>query len=472
MRIKNLKIGTQLKIGFVAMLFFVIVLGLVAFMQTDKLHQQTEKLYNHPLKVRNVLDSITIDILTIRVGMRDLLLATSDQEEQANIQLMTLYAADIENNFDILKDSYLGPAADVEEAYQAYLIWENAVEESIKLVNSGEIEKVKESIHTEGTMGSLREKMLVSINNMDVFAQNMGDALYKNSVELNDTLNRQLVLLTATILLLSLLISYSLLRNIRKPLKEMNDAVLRFHRGDMDARSSYETKNEFGLLSSSINFLADMVQENINLNKKRASLAEVMLSEDDARSFFQATLATLADHTGSQIAAVYLLSEDKKTFEHYESLGLDNNIKQSFAADSFEGEFGAALFAQKLQHIQNIPEDTRFVFHTVNGRFIPRGIITIPIISGNQVIAIISLATVSNFTPHSIALLDIIRVTLSARIEGILSYRRIKDIKEKVEQQNRDLNAHKAELSEQAAELMQQNTELEMQKKLLDDASR
>jgi len=62
--------------------------------------------------------------------------------------------------------------------------------------------------------------------------------------------------------------------------------------------------------------------------------------------------------------------------------------------------------------------------------------------------------------------------TLSARIEGVLSYQKIQLFANKLETQNTELEAQKNELEAQSAELNEQNRELEMQKIQLSEASR
>lgn len=471
MNIKNLRIGTQLKIGFFAMLFLVIVLGAVSYLQTQQHHEQTETMYKHPLQVREAISDLELDILNMRLGMKDLMLAKSEQEKQAAIQLMELSRIDALEQFSTLNELYLGPSTDIDETYKSYIRWTTARELNIELALSGEIEQVKENLLSEGTVGDYRDQMLVRIRTIDEFAYNKANALFISSVELNDTMKKQLALLIATILLLALIFNTILLRNIRTPLNDLSDVAQRFHKGDMDARSSFESKNELGVLSSTFNTLAASIQRNMDLNEKTSNIKGVMLSVEDAKEFFRTTLDALATHTGSQMAAIYLLSDDKKTFVHLESMGMDDNARQSFAADSVEGEFGSVLSTRKLQHIQNISEDTRFVFHTVSGKFIPREIITIPILSGNEVIAIISLASISKFDDRAINLINSTVVTMSARIVGILAYRTIKEFKEALEQQNRELDVQKTELTTQTAELTQQNIELEMQKKQLAEAS-
>ncbi|MDA3823947.1 MAG: GAF domain-containing protein, partial [Bacteroidales bacterium] len=267
------------------------------------------------------------------------------------------------------------------------------------------------------------------------------------------TLNRQLLILFATIVLLSIIISYFLLRAVRTPIDELINATQRFHNGDMNARSLNISNNEFGMLSASFNTLADGIQVKSDIDERFANLASLMLCEYDVKKFFQSTLNALAVHTGSQMSAIYLLSDDKKTFDHFESIGMDKTARLSFEADKFEGEFGAALSTRKIQHIKSIPEDTRFVFHAVSVKFIPREIITIPIIADNEVVAVISLASINEYSKPYIQLINNIFVTLCARVEGILAYHKMKVFSKILEAQKDEMEAQKNEMEAQKNEM-------------------
>ncbi len=472
MHLRNIKIGTQLILGNATMLLFVVVIGVVSFLQSDEVRQQTETIFKHPLQVKNALSRLNVCILNARLGERDLLLVKSDQEKHDALQLMELSTAKGMQQFDVLYALYLGPRKDIDDAYNAFISWKVSNQENTRLALSGDIEQATNNIRFAGSVRIHREEMMSKIKIIDDFAQNKAETLFATANESHKTFNIQLILMVTTILLLALIISFILIRNIRKPLNELTSAAKRFRDGDMSTRSSYSSTNEFGMLSDSFNALANDIQINDELDDKVSSLAALMLSEYDAKKFFQATLNALATHTGSQMAAIYLLSADKKTFDHFESTGVDNNARQSFAADSLEGEFGAALSSQKVQHLKNIPKDTRFVFHTVSGKFIPHEIITIPVLADNEVVAVISLATISTYSKQSVQLIDNILVTLCARIEGILAYHNIKEFSKKLEHQNLELDAQKTELASQSSELMEQNTWLEIQKKQLDEANR
>jgi len=472
MKLKDLKIGTLLILGFAIMFLFVILLGVISYRQSDKLHQQTENIYNHPLKTRKALSELKVDVLTIRVGLRDLILAKDDSEKEEAIRLMETSSVSVHYQFDILYASYLGPRKDIDEAVEAFTNWNVYREECVKLVNLGESEKVKKAILSTGKISAARDVLLVKIKKIDDFAIHKADIIYEESNTLRDSLNQQLLYIVLTIMLIMLIVSYLLIMNIRRPIKELTTTVKHFQDGDLSVRSHHESKNDFGILSKAFNSMLESIQVNIDLSQRATELSQIMLIEEDPHKFFASVLPTLAEQTNSQMAAIYLLSEDKKRFEHFESFGMSDSSKLTFDIESLEGEFGSVLSTRKIKTIKRIPKDTRFLFHTVSGKLVPREIISIPIISGKEVIAIISLASVRTYLKQSTLLIENVLDTLTARIEGVLSYQRIQNFSKTLEFQNRELEAQKIEMEAQSIELTEQNRELEMQKTQLHEASR
>jgi len=471
MRSKNLQIGTQIVLCLGIMFFLTLVLGITSFMQTSQLHNQTISLYEHPLQVRTAIDGINADILTMQLGLREIMLAENDAQKQNALHSIQLSEADIETRFDIVEERFLGPTENILKSYASYINWRIEHDISVQLALDGKINEVKTRLASTGAQGTYHTALLADIKVIDDFAKLKSEEFLQTSITLDKDLNNQLSTMLVGFLITTLLVGFYLFAFIKNPLVEMNKAVSKFHHGDMDARSDYAKDNEFGTLSKSINALADTVQSNINLNQKSISLAEVMLSEDDVRRFFQTTLRVLIDTTGATMGAVYLLDDKRSNYELFEAIGLSDQAKSTFSAYEREGEFAAVLNTRKVQFIKDIPDDTRFVFQTVEGHFIPRGLITIPLTTNNHIIAIISLATIQAFHDHTLDFINSNLVALSARTEGILAYRKIKEFGDELEQQNAELEAQKQELFAQSGELSQQNTELEMQKKQLVEAS-
>ena len=473
MKKMNLKIQTQLQLGFAIIFIFVIVLGAVAWSQTDRIAAQTQDLYDHPLQVRRAIGTLTADILEIRIDMKDLVFASPSEAQSAEIigEIET-YQSDAFDQIDILTSQYLGPKSHVELVKQELILWNADRAEILRLLREGNIAEAQARTQPGGAGQLQALAVLSALGKIDAFALNKGDEFFANSQSLKAQLNQRLWILVAAILLLSLVVYILLLRNIRRPLGDLMRATQAFQSGDLGARSAYALKNEFGLLSDSYNQLAETIQLDLELQEKVANLADLMLGINDAAPFFQATLSALAEQSGSQMAAVYLLSRDQKSFEHFASIGLDEGGRAAFEADVFDGEFGAALASKKIQHIASIPADTRFAFSTVSGTFTPREIITLPITSNSHTVAVISLATIAGYSQPKLRFIHEIWKILNARVVGVLALQQIQALVENLEQQNRELDAQKNELNTQTVELNQQNTELEAQKMQLSEASR
>ena len=500
MKLTDLKIGTQLKIGFGIIITLIIFLGVISWQQTDKIAFQANEIYDHPFKVRAALGELKTDITTMQLEFRNFLLARNDQERQLAILNSDIPQSDAEKQFQILSDRYLGPVSDVQNAHNAFLKWINLRRDVMQEGKSGDMSNTLVRIEKSGDIGSEREVLLNYVKKIDDFAKSKAEELLNSATNLNKQLNRHLAFLVFAILGLSILIVYFLNRNIRRPVVELARVTNLFREGNMHSRSKYQSANEFGQLSSSFNYLADTIESEMNQNNQAGKLAGIMLSEDDARKFCHALLSSLLEQTNAQMGAVYFLNEEKTEFERFECLGMSVDGCKPFSAVNFEGEFGIALSTQKIQHITNIPDDTRFSFHTVSGKFSPREIVTIPIVSGNETVAVISLATIKSFSNNNIRLLNTILSTLSARMGGILTYRKMIDFSLQLELQNTklenqreelhvlnkelthrseivsaansELEAQKRELSAQANELTEQNVELEMQKRQLDESNR
>ncbi len=473
MNIKNLKVSAQLTIGFVTMLAFILILGIVSHTQVDKIHQQTEVIYNHPLQVRAAIGRLQSDILEMRLGNRNLLLAKNKEEQGAAIMEMEVAETDAEKQFGILETSHLGAHVDVDSAYANFVKWKVARQENTRLAVLGEIEKVKESIKPDGNVGLYRERLIKYLNQIDLVAQNKAIFLYTDSNKIKDDLTRDLILWVLGFLILSTVIVYFLLISIRRPIKELIGVTERFKEGDLNARSGLTLQNEFGDLAESFNSMVQKIQTDVELTQKTERINSSMLTLENSHAFFRKFLPVFRELTNSQMAAVYILDEDKSKYIHYESVGMTEEVTMhDFVASGLHGEFGGVLSSRKIEHIRNIPIDTKFVFQTVSGEIVPREIITIPILSGNEIIAIISLASVRKYTEQTNLFIERIYDLLTARIESVLTYRKMRRFAKQLEVQNAELDVQRREMEQQSVELTGQNHELELQKNQLDEANK
>ena len=472
MKLNDLKISTQLRLGMGIILLAVVVMGVVAWRQAELLWLQTTTLYEHPYRVRLALDDLEADIQTMRLEFRNMVLAKTDEERMAAFQISDVKQANAERQFPILFENYLGPSADVEAVRDHFVRWLSARKANIDLLRAGKVSAAMDNVRDTGDVGHLREELVGRITKMDDFARDKAEEFYRNAVAQHRTLSEQLIVIAAVILALSLFIIWHLQKAINGPLRQLKTAAAQLRQGKMNARSGYVSANEFGVLSASFNAMADAVQTEILIEQHTAEVARVMLREDEIHAFCRETLKALLLHTGSQVGAFYFLNDAGTDFEHFESIGQGNVGRASFSATDLEGELGAALATRRIQRITDIPADSRFTFAAVSGQFTPREILTIPVLSDHTMSAVVSLASVRAYDAPSIRLVNNVWSTLTARVNGVLAFRKIRALAERLEQQNHELSTQGEELSIQADELTRQNTELDTQKWELAEANR
>jgi signal transduction histidine kinase/DNA-binding response OmpR family regulator len=467
----SISIRLQLLFGFTILLLLVALLGSIAFIQSKRIHQQTKTLYEHPLQVRRALGRLNVDIVTLQRDVRNLILYTNHGIISENLIQILDGKEDADEQASIISDLYLGPRSDVDSLKYSLMQWNILRDETIRFIANrapGDLEKPLAALEVSNRQANI---LLSWLEKIDAFSKNKTEELYTKSEELVTVLNRRLVIFAIVSLLISAIIFNILIQSIRKPMEELYRATQAFHAGDLSARSRYVSKNEIGVFSQSFNNMAEGQQAIIGLGNKRMDFSRMLLKEDDKEKFFRGMLTKLCEVTGAQMAAAYMLSEDKKEYVHYSSIGLDDHAKRSFSAIHPEGEFGLAVSSGKIRHIKNISDDSRFIFNTPGGGFTPAEIITLPISEGESVSVIISIATTGKFEKTDLDFIEFIQQDLVTRIEAIIAIGKIIEISAKLEAQNQELEMQSRELITQSSILKEQNTELEVQKKQLAEVS-
>src|ERR1035441_10412969 len=138
MKLKDMKIRTQLRLGLGMILALVALLGAMAWFQADSLWQATKGLYDHPFAVRRALSDVNTGILVIHQMMEDLFLAESDPQREEIVKSIDTYEAIAARQFAVLRDRYLGSVSDVDAAQNAFVQWKAVRDETIRLLRAGQ----------------------------------------------------------------------------------------------------------------------------------------------------------------------------------------------------------------------------------------------------------------------------------------------------------------------------------------------
>jgi len=285
-----------------------------------------------------------------------------------------------------------------------------------------------------------------------------------------------LLLITAVIIYFA---SRILANSLTKPLISMVKVSRKIQSGDFSARNKIYNDDEISYLADSYNKMTDSIESKIRIEQGRTSISNIVISLQSLKDFNQNIIYKLMEITDSNMGAFYLLNEEESKFEYLTSVGIDATLVKFFDTQCREGEFGKAISSKKISHLKNIPSDTVFKFKTIIGNVIPKEIVTIPIVVENQVVAIISLASLSVYEPETLEILNSSFSAINMAFSNLLANEETRRLNEEIKEKNVDLQNQKEELQSQTEELQvqsdelqEQNIELDMQKKEVEEANR
>ena len=261
-------------------------------------------------------------------------------------------------------------------------------------------------------------------------------------------------------------------RAVTKPVVAIAEAARRVQKGDLAVRCEADGADEVAGLADAVNDMADTLTSQVAVQTGGAELATTAAAAASVGDFASGLVAKLMGLTGSNIGAFYQLSQDGLAFEPVASVGLKAEALESFDAASCEGEFGEALASGSICYTSNISAETVFTFKAVAGTAMPREIATVPLLAGREAQAIISLATLSEYTDEHRQILEQAWIVLNTALAKLLASAETEHMAEELQVANEELQATNEELQSQTEELREQTEELEVQRRQVEEADR
>ncbi|SMP76848.1 Signal transduction histidine kinase [Desulfonatronum zhilinae] len=465
-QLKDMRIGTQIKIGMGAILLLVAMLAALAWFQTDQLWQQTRVLYDHPLEVRRAIGELKADVLTIHWAMDEFFEHDTPRDVEHLHSLITAREANARAQFEILFDRYSGDQADIQVLFQAVEACRTNRQEVLRLLRAGDAETARAvNIHKDvGPDAPHLREVMGLLQKVDATSRNYAERYFQSASTHHRTMFAKMALSVTAIILLTATIGYFLYAWISRPLRELTVLARRFREGDFGVRGLDAPANEFGTLADTFNQMAESISSQMEFRNINDHISEALLSANDLPVFRKELLNTLMEATDSQMGAYFKRNSAEDVFEPFASIGVDRDRLRPFDASTLEGEIGKVLATGKMVHLRDIPGDSVFHFRTFAGSLPPKEMISFPIILDDGVRGVISLASVKGYAQKSLDILNLPWATLVHTVfANLVANDRTRRLSEELLENNQELQVQQEELLAQAEELQAQNEELHAQ---------
>ncbi|HEX7045830.1 MAG TPA: response regulator [Burkholderiales bacterium] len=274
--------------------------------------------------------------------------------------------------------------------------------------------------------------------------------------------------------------------NLTTQVRAIADVATAVTEGDLTRYIQVDAKGEVADLKNHINAMIGNLRQTTERNTEQdwlktnlAKFSRMMQGQRDLYAVARMLLSELAPLVDAQQGAMYVATETDRGMRLRKVAGfadLDGDRPCEYALG--EGLIGQCAYERHRMTIAGIPAHAvRVAADSIEIR--PHTIMVLPVLFEGQVMAVIQLASLREFTPTHIALLeqltDIIGIVLNTiaanmRTESLL--RQSQQLATELQTQQRELQQTNEELAQKARLLAAQNAEVERKNREIEQARR
>jgi len=464
MPMRDTSINTRLVAGFGLVLLMTVVIGAFAIVRLHQLSGLTEQLYDHPFTVSTEALQAQVAFAKMGRSMSDLVHADRPEQQEDVARKIAGLDADILRRLAVVRERYLGPAADVVRIDRALAEWRGYRDLIMDLSRARRFDQIETSLNGPGR--DYAEAVEHEIDVVVFFALRRARAFEDQSRhERNDVIVHLSVLLTVMILLGTIL-SISITRGIVRPLDSLRRSMLRLAEGKLD------TPILSGVGASEVRAMASAVEvfkessRRLNaegwVKSRVADLTDLMQRAETPNEYAQSLIVSLVPLLGGGAGLFHVRQDDGRRFFPLGFYGIAEPSDALLPIREGEGLVGQCARQRAPIAVTDIPEDYVRIGSGL-GEAKPRRIYLVPVQTKGETLAVIEIASFSALTPVQQALLDAIVPVAALTLEVLKRNINTRDLLEETRLQAEELRASQEELQLQSEELTATNEILRVQ---------
>jgi HAMP domain-containing protein/CheY-like chemotaxis protein len=260
--------------------------------------------------------------------------------------------------------------------------------------------------------------------------------------------------------------------NLTTQVRAIADVSTAVTQGDLTRSVTVDAQGEVAELSDTINQmianLRETTQKNAEqdwLNTNLARISGLMQGQRDLATVSRMIMSEISPLVTAQHGAFFLTESDNGSEPELRLIASYGYKQRKTVSNRFkvgEALVGQAALERKSILITNAPADYVKVTSGL-GEAQPKNIIVMPILFEEQVMAVIELASLREFSDVNQAFLEQLAETLGVVLNAIIANRRTEELLEQSQSLAEELQSQSEELQSQQEELRHSNSELEQQ---------
>ena len=502
MKLGNFKIGTRLTIGFVLVILLTLSVGSVALRQMDALTRIVNNMFDHPTAVGYAVLDIRAEINQMNEQVRKFLFASAPAELDEVERNINEVVPRLLENFQLVRDRYLGSKNDVLAAEGAFSDWKSKLDQEFELVRAEGMDKVDKAFYLrhQKRTNELRDKLNVlirfSYGKAQFFLQAARDQQVRAKTIMLGLLGAALVISLGIAWLITRSITPSLelivrrmkdiakgdlrhdvlidqndeigalansFREMQIGLRDKADVAMAIAAGELGHRVAIKGRDDH--LGNAINQMTEALQD----SKRQSDLQDwtktgknelnrIIVGQGNLEVLASKILGFLADYLKAQVGTLYVMS-DKGVLALQGSYAASRDNAPPKVVEPGEGLAGQAALEKEIVSAANLPQDYLRISSSL-GDGAPRHIVAVPLLYEDRIKGVVELGSFETFAESE---LDFLRDTSGAvaiAVHTLQNQAKRKELLEQTQQLASQLQAQEEELRVANEELEEQTRSL------------
>lgn len=481
---KNLSIKRRFFILFFICITAFISFGTFALIELNNLAQVTDNIYNQPLKVSNAAREARVNVIKIHRAMKDVILASSSDEVQRQVNVANQLESDALKDLDTLEESSIDKETkkNLNDIKNILAEWKQGRQEIIDEVlkgKSAEAEKI-----STGKNAAYVEQIEASLSNIDKYSSENARSLIDESHKMQSS-EKTALILTLVILLSILIVAFALMViNVLKPISRLKNHMIRISNTEKLEEFEIDQKSEISEMAKCYNVLLNKLKKEFWLNDARNSLNDEMDGNMPVKELTQKVLNYLARALDAGNGAFYIYNHKEKKVFLNSSFAFTERERLSNIYELGEGIVGQVALERKPILLTNVRKSEAAIC-TATIYEAPLNVYAFPLIYEEKLYGVVELASFEPFDNLKQQFIKVASKIIAINLYSTIQNQKIKELLEISEKATKEateisdqlkganevLEEQQRQLQVQTEELQQTNAQLEEQQQMLQQQS-
>ncbi|OUD12224.1 methyl-accepting chemotaxis protein [Thioflexithrix psekupsensis] len=271
MKLSDLKVKYRILLGFLLLILFILISGILAIINTSRIANYTERLYHHPFTVSNAVRDINLNVVKIHRNIKEIAITRDPAVVEEMLKAIALEERLFYEEVDLIKARFLDDKKNIDTLTKTFAEWKPIREQVVQSWYEGQYEQTAKITQEKGNPQVMQ--LETDLKQITTFAEQKAEEFMEEARGSAQKVFLYSILVFSLLIAASIIIALITAKSITTPLAILNQVASNIADGNLDTVIHVNRNDELGHLMESFAETQSRLKERIESDKRIASEA-------------------------------------------------------------------------------------------------------------------------------------------------------------------------------------------------------